>query len=94
VAVAWLTFDCSQVEFTRGALRIYPSSPGVERGFCADRGSALSFRAADRPSEIDLTTMTLDDPNAFPPDREVWTMYRLPWVAPNPALAQFSNGSS
>jgi hypothetical protein len=93
VAVGWLTFDCSQVEFTRGSLRIYASSPGVERGFCADCGSALSFRVANRPQEIDLTTITLDDPNAFPPDREVWTEHRLPWVAANPALAQYANGS-
>jgi len=92
-AVAWLTFDRRQIEFTAGALRVYESSPGVARGFCETCGCALTFTVADRPRDIDLTTTTLDDANAFPPDREVWTQYRLPWVTPNPALAQYLNGS-
>jgi hypothetical protein len=92
-SLAWVIFDEDKVEIVRGALAIHASSPGVERGFCARCGSSLSYTRANRPGLFDLATGSLDDPEAFPPDKEIWLEEKLSWEAANPALphhARFS----
>ena len=80
-SVAWLTFDRGQLEFLAGDPLSFRSSPGVVRRFCGTCGSAISYENSDSPDTIDLTTLTLDDPNAYPPTREVWLEHRLAWEA-------------
>jgi len=92
-SVAWLTFDRDQVEFLSGAPRSYQSSHGVVRRFCGTCGSAISYENADSASTIDLTTISLDDPNAFPPTGEVWLEHRVAWEPVNLALDQYPRGS-
>ncbi len=91
---AWAIFDEDKVEIVAGALAIFASSPGVERGFCARCGSALSYRRANRPGLFDVTTVSLDDPEAFPPDKEIWLEEKLSWEAANPALPGFPRFST
>jgi hypothetical protein len=92
-SVAWLTFARRELEFLSGNPQIYRSSAGVVRRFCGTCGSAISYENAATPDSIDLTTMSLDDPNAFPPTHEVWLEHRVPWEAVNLSLDQFSRGS-
>ena len=92
-SVAWLTFALSQVEFLSGEPRIYRSSPGVIRRFCGTCGSGISYETAKYPDSIDLTTMTLDDPQSFPPTGEVWLEHRVSWEAVNLSLEQYARGS-
>jgi hypothetical protein len=93
-SLAWAIFPERMVEVTTGELAIHESSPGVERGFCARCGSSLTYRRADRPGLFDVTTASLDDPEAFPPNKEIWVEERLSWIAPNPALPQFARFST
>ena len=93
-SLAWVIFDEDKVVFERGAPAIYASSPGVERGFCARCGSSLTYRRANRPGLFDVTTASLDDPEAFPPSKEIWIAERLSWVAANPDLPQFARFST
>jgi hypothetical protein len=88
-SVAWVTFERHQVEFLGGSPQMYRSSEGVVRGFCGICGSPISYEAADRPTHIDLTTVSLDDPSAFPPTGEVWMQDKLWWEAYHVALDQF-----
>jgi hypothetical protein len=92
-SVAWLTFALSQFEFLSGEPRIYRSSPGVIRRFCGTCGSGISYETAKYPDSIDLTTMTLDDPQSFPPTGEVWLEHRVSWEAVNLSLEQYARGS-
>lgn len=92
-SLAWAVFDADKVEIVEGALAIHRSSPGVERGFCAACGTSLSYARADRPNLFDVTTASLDDPEAFPPAVEIWTEERLSWEAVNPGLPQFAGSS-
>jgi hypothetical protein len=92
-SLAWTVFDRDRVEIVRGALAVHASSPGVERGFCGYCGTSLTYRRADHPGELDVTTASLDDPQAFPPTKEIWVEERLSWIAPNPALTQFAHSS-
>ena len=92
-SLAWAIFGEDDVEITSGTLAVYESSPGVERGFCARCGTSLSYRRANRPGLFDVTTASLDDPQAFPPAVEIWTEERLSWEAVNPGLPQFARSS-
>ena len=71
----------------------FESSPGVFRGFCARCGTSLTWRSADKPATIDLTTASLDAPDAFPPTKEIWVEHRLAWEASNPVLPQYARSS-
>ena len=93
-SLAWAIFDEDKVEIVEGRLAIYRSSPGVERGFCAHCGTSLTYARANRPGLFDITTASLDDPEAFPPKVEIWTEERLAWEAANPGLPQFARFST
>ncbi len=93
-SLGWAIFAEADVEIVAGALPIHESSPGVERGFCARCGTALTYRRANRPGLFDVTTGSLDDPEAFPPGKEIWVEERLSWCAANPALPQFAQFST
>lgn len=92
-SLAWAIFAEQDVEIVAGTLAIHHSSPGVERGFCARCGTSLTYRRANRPGLFDVTTASLDDPEACPPGKEIWVEERLSWVAANPDLAQFDRFS-
>jgi hypothetical protein len=93
-SLAWAIFDEDKVEITQGTLAVYASSRGVERGFCATCGTSLTYRRANRPGLFDVTTASLDDPESFPPTKEIWTEQRLSWEAANPDLPQFARFST
>jgi hypothetical protein len=91
-SVAWLTFRREQFELLSGDPRSYRSSSGVIRRFCGTCGSGISYENAETPDSIDLTTMSLDDPNRFPPASEVWAEHRIPWQIVNADLRQYPEG--
>src|SRR6201988_3022875 len=61
-AVAWLTFPASQFSLVRGSPSEYHSTAPVTRTFCSRCGTSLTYVHAERPSEIDVTTSSLDHP--------------------------------
>ena len=91
-AVAWLTFERDRFRLLSGTPRVFQSSPGVLRSFCEHCGSPLTYRSDLRPSEIDVTAVSLDDPTLFPPTREVWLQHRLAWQPLSVQLEHFLNG--
>ena len=93
-SLAWVIFAESNVEITRGALAIHSSSPGVERGFCARCGTSLTYRRENRPGLFDVTTASLDDPEAFPPAKEIWVEEKLSWMTTDPTRPQYAHFST
>src|SRR5258706_3900756 len=71
-AVAWVTCAAADVSFVVGKPAELRSSPPVVRTFCETCGTPLTYVHADRPSQIDVTTCTLDEPEAFPPSHHAW----------------------
>ena len=61
-------------------LAFYESSPGVERGFCNKCGTPMSYAHKDRPGEIDLYAMTLDDPSKFEAQKHSFWNERVNWL--------------
>lgn len=93
-AVAWFVLPQAQFRWLRGQPKRFASSAPVTRGFCPDCGTPLTYQNADAPDQIELTTLSLDDPNAVPPTREIWLSERVPWVSVNPALEHYSREST
>ena len=65
-------------ELTRGELAAYRSSDLVERGFCRDCGTPLTFRYLDKP-RISVAIGTLDEPEKIPPGRQYGAEGRMTW---------------
>lgn len=80
--LAWLTFSVACFSYTAAEPRVYASSPVAQREFCADCGTQLVFRHTACPTELDVTTVSLDEPN-FPelaPREHIWTDSKITWV--------------
>ena len=82
--VTWVAFRADQVRFPERDRKIYNSSPGVGRGFCDQCGTPLTFeipvsRTFGGQPIIEFYISTLDDPDAFVPDRHWFHGERISW---------------
>jgi hypothetical protein len=82
--VAWITVLGSHLSILSGAPALFHSSPGVTRQFCSRCGTALTYQSDRHPDTIDITTASLDDPDGYPPQTEVWLAHRLDWQPTSP----------
>ena len=89
-SVAWFVVSVDQYTLLSGQPATFQSSPPVTRTFCANCGTPLAYQHADDRNAIELTTATLDDPQRFPPTREIWHSQRVPWAASNPTISHFT----
>ena len=53
------------------------------------RSTPLTFRSSHTPAELDVTTCSLDNPEAVPPADHTWTSARLSWVKLDDGLPTF-----
>lgn len=92
-SVAWAIFPAQGFAFIAGGPKSFRSSPHVTRSFCGACGTPLVYKSDRRPDVVDVTTATLDAPESFPPEREIWTGEKLAWEVINNALPQFERSS-
>jgi hypothetical protein len=92
--VAWVTVERRQFAILMGSPRSFQSSPGVLRGFCGSCGTALTYENSKNPLTIDITTLSLDDPNRFPPDEEVWLEDKVSWQITDASRGQHPRGTA
>jgi hypothetical protein len=93
-AVAWVTFATQRFRFLRGEPAAFHSSPPVTRRFCGTCGTGLTYAHSARPSEIDVTTRTLDDPERFPPTHHSWIGDAPRWGRPADGLPAFEGSKT
>lgn len=91
--VAWAVFDKEMFEWLSGEPASYSSSPGIEWIFCASCGSLVGYRRSSRPEHMDITTGTLDDPDLYPPDVEIWLEQKIGWETLHPDLPKRQQSS-
>ncbi|TDG34087.1 GFA family protein [Paracraurococcus ruber] len=78
--VAWFSVPRAGYRVVRGAPARYASSDRANRTFCGTCGTTLTFEDKSHPQEIDITTASLDDPEAMPPQDHTRAADRLSWV--------------
>ena len=67
------------LRWTRGTLSIFKSSNMVERGFCRDCGTPLTYSFVSA-GHISVAINSLDDPEAMPPTRQFDIESKVSWV--------------
>jgi hypothetical protein len=87
--VAWGTVDADKFRILEGAPAAVRISAEVERTFCKDCGSSLTYRHTLRAGDLDFTLVSLDDPAALAPRMHIWVQDKLPWVQLNDGLPQY-----
>ena len=87
--LAWVTFPRVGFRWTAGAVVNFASSAGVARGFCATCGTTLTYESQRNAEEIDITTASLDTPEAAPPEDHIWVRSRQPWMKCDDGLPEY-----
>jgi hypothetical protein len=77
------------LQFLGDRPRVYSSSPGVERGFCAQCGTPLTYQKTRQPGEIDLTLGSVDQLDRVAPRDHVWMEDAPSWDRPMDGLPQY-----
>ena len=86
--VTWATFPTAGFRFTTGEPGRFRATPPAERTFCTRCGTPLTFFHDQRPSELDITVLSFDRPEQFPPDRHIFVANRVAWAHLSDGLAQ------
>ena len=60
--------------------KVYNSSPGVERTFCDNCGSPISFRSQSMSGVLHLYVAAMDEPEKFEPKLHVAYEEKLSWL--------------
>ncbi len=79
-SVAWVSVPVEHFSISQGDVESYNSSPKVLRTFCSTCGTSLTYRHEEHSSGIDITTGSLDQPELFPPTKDIFCRDKLLWV--------------
>ncbi len=91
----WCAAKNEDFKVTKGEIKICETSPGIERGFCCNCGTSLTYVAKREWSGQDWTGMvwflapTLDDPSFVSPNGHFYVSHQQPWVKLNDGLPKF-----
>lgn len=91
----WCAAKNENFKVTKGEIKICKTSPGIERGFCSNCGTSLTYVAKQEWSGQDWTGMvwflapTLDDPSIVSPTGHFYVSHQQPWVKLNDGLPTF-----
>lgn len=69
-----------------GPPKVYNSSPGVERRFCPECGSPISFRSKNMSGMMHFYVASLDNPENFQPTLHCSYEEKLSWLELNDQL--------
>jgi hypothetical protein len=92
--VAWFSVASEDVEFLSGTPTRFRSSSHATRTFCPTCGTQLTFVDDATPGETDITTCSLDNPEAVPPRDHTFTSDKLDWLALADGLPRYRRSRS
>jgi len=78
--VTWFSVLRSHFQLVRGEPARFRSTAKATRSFCPQCGTQLTFEHEDFSGEIDVTTCSLDNPEALPPTDHTRTSSKLSWI--------------
>ena len=93
----WAIVPDTAFAITRGSLATFRSSDYVERGFCRDCGTPLTFRYLEGQSAMSIALGSLDHPELVPPLLSSSVESAVPFLAalgtlPGRTTAEWSTG--
>ncbi|WP_419903226.1 GFA family protein [Kiloniella sp.] len=89
-AVVYAVYPDSCVQFLQGSRKVYESSPDINRTFCGDCGTPLSYEAEWQGERlIGFFIGTLDEPDLFPPKKHVFHEQRIGWFEISDQLPRY-----
>jgi hypothetical protein len=88
--VAWGTIGIRALTLDQGSLSYHASSVGVQRGFCPNCGTSMTYFNEVRPAHLDINLVTLDAGHGLQPECHIWIADKLPWVQLADGLPQFA----
>jgi len=93
--ITWAKVAASDFRVTKGAIKCCSINEGIERGFCGDCGTTLTYGATVEVEEQDwsgdawFAAATLDDPSICNPATHVFVSHRQPWIRLDDGLPTF-----
>ena len=87
--MAWVTFPAAAFGLIKGRPAEFRSSEPVRRTFCWHCGTPITYQHDDSPDYVDVTTCSLDDPEAFPPTHHSWMSDNVAWIRFGDGLPAF-----
>jgi hypothetical protein len=88
--VAWFSVRASEFRLASGTPSRFRSSVNAIRSFCGHCGTQLTFQSDDCSDAIDITTCSLDHPEAVSPRDHTHMSKKLRWIHLSDGLAQYS----
>jgi hypothetical protein len=89
--VTWGSVRRHDVEIISGEVRKVRFA-GRLRSFAQCCGTALFFEDHPDCEWLDVTMASLDQPQAYPPEVDIWIEDRLPWVGLDPSRPTYEQG--
>ena len=86
-------YRTARVETERGTLKGHASSPGINRSFCAECGTPLSYEDERLEGEVYLHVGIFDDPEPFEPEVHDWVSQKLAWLDLRDDLPRYEESS-
>ncbi len=89
--VTLVGYKRDQVSFTKGQRKLYESSPGVERAFCDQCGTPLTWEGdGGEPGPlVEVLISTLDNPGDFAPEFHLHHGERISWFETADTLPRY-----
>ena len=78
--IAWVTVPLAAFTVTSGEPAVYRSSEKAFRHFCGNCGTPLTWREVVNPRLVDVSIVTLDDPEPVEPLLHIWTESQIGWL--------------
>ena len=92
--VTWFSVAPGDFVLVAGQPASFASSEHGRRSFCPRCGTPLTFQTTESPAVLDVTTCSLDRPEALPPAADTWVSAKLPWVVVDRRLAHHREARS
>ena len=90
----WFGVPKHSCRFTGKEPKVYRSSPGARRLFCANCGTPMAFEHDKCPDEIYLYAASLEKPQEFSLQFHVHCSEQLPWIELGDGLPRYDQSAN
>lgn len=92
--LSWMDFRTNQLTWTSGKPTEYASSEHVQRGFCNQCGTTLTFRDERHTEMITVSIASLDDPNLVEPTYHIYVESQVHWMHIKDGYLRYAQGKT